>query len=291
MRSHNLFSGAVASIALLAVGCGDDGGGTGGASSGNGAGAGSTGALPSSGAGDLDPGDPHTPASGCDEGFVACGDLCVHVEDDGRHCGGCDLPCSQATTCDGFVESCGCLAGACVADAGCDGGPTCDGVCVSYGTRTNVDNCGSCGNRCGDLELCVENACLAQQGDGSSCESPLLWSDGEETAGFRMSPATTVPHTFRCGPLDAIPTRWFRVTTEQDDLRLELNGGSTDDYVLEVFDDDACGEADHAGCADGEVGGEVELEIEGVPPGTTYWVAVGLAGEWSGEPARLRIDQ
>lgn len=281
-------------ISLLTA-CGDDassssstgGGNTSGTASGGGDDTGT--GLPSSGAGAVDEGDPHTPATGCDEGFVACGDVCASTDDDSRHCGGCDQDCSLLGCGEGAL-SCGCVAGSCVADQGCPYGPTCDGACLDPSAYNHVDHCGSCDNRCGDLALCISSRCVDTEGDGSSCERPAFWSEDEERAGFRMTTGNTVPHEFTCGPLEAIATRWFRGTVADDELRVEVEGGPSDDYVLQVFSDAACDDASEVACADGEAGEQVLIDVEGVPPGTTYWVAVGLKGDPAGAPATVKFD-
>ena len=67
-------------MAATLVGCGSDSSGGGGAE-GSGEPASGSGSFPA-------PGDPHTPAAGCQPGYTPCGDVCAHVEDDARHCGG-----------------------------------------------------------------------------------------------------------------------------------------------------------------------------------------------------------
>ncbi|MND00819.1 hypothetical protein D3C83_195610 [compost metagenome] len=52
----------------------------------------------------------------------------------------------------------------------------------------------------------------------------------------------------------------------------------------------ACDAASEVACADGEAGQEVRIDIEGVTPGTTYWIAVGLKGEPAGAPATIKFD-
>lgn len=292
MRRNMVAMGLV--LAGLAGACGDDGsasssggGSTTGTASGGGGDAGT--GLPSSGVGAVDDGEPHTPATGCHDGFVACGDLCVRTEDDARHCGGCDQDCG-VLGCDEAGVSCGCVASACVADEGCPYGPTCDGACVDPLVYTNVDHCGSCDNRCGDLALCVDAACRDTEGDGSSCERPIFWTQDSERAGFRFTDGNTVPHVFTCGPLDAIPTRWFRATVEDDELSVEAEGFGGDDLVIEAFSADSCDAPAQLACADVEPTQEDRIDVQGVTPGATFWIAVGIKGTPSGRPAHFRID-
>jgi hypothetical protein len=236
--------------------------------------------------GSVDPGSPHTPATGCKDGYVACGEVCADVTNDARHCGGCDQAC--ASTCSDL--DCGCAGGMCIAGQGCPFGPTCGGVCLEVSAYANADHCGGCDNRCGDVELCIESACVESEGDGTSCASPLFWNVDAETAGFRMSPAVTSPHTFTCGPLDSVPTRWFRVTAQNDGAEIEVSGHPADDFVIEIFSDAACDDGARLGCGDAPVGEEDSLDIDAISEGKTYWVAVGIKGTWSGTPAMFHID-
>ena len=228
------------------------------------------------------PAQPHTPATGCHEGFTACGTVCADLATDGRHCGACQNAC-------GFDE--GCVGGSCVTGGnGC--GPAlalCDETCVR--PRTDAAHCGSCGNRCADDGLCVDGACVDAGGDGSSCERPLFWNfDAEEEAGFFFSPALTELHTFECGPLDPIPTRWFRLTATKDDTDIEIRRAEADDYIIEVFGENGCPVSSRLACNDDANG--LLPEVSNVPTtaGRTYWIAVGLKSTWSGASASIRGD-
>ncbi len=265
--------------ALAIAACGGDGA----ASSGAG-GTGPGGTTTGAGAGIPDPGSPHTPATGCHDGFTACGDVCAHVVDDWRHCGQCDHTCQTGE---------GCVGGQCVVGQGCfEAGAVlqCGELCTSsYG---DADHCGSCDNHCGDVELCVDTACAAGGGDGTSCASPLFWDvAAEETAGFRFSSALTVPHTFTCGPLEPVPTRWFRFTATKSNTRVEIRSDQTDDYILEVFSSAACDASALVGCNDNRSGSDTDPELPiTTTEGATLYVAVGVIGAWSGEPAQIHVD-
>jgi hypothetical protein len=262
--------------ALLALpGCGDDGGATGGSGgAGTGAGPGSGGALPH-------PAEPHTPATGCKAGYQQCGDVCAHLEDDARHCGDCDAPCMGTQ---------GCVAGECVEGQGCLAGTaSCGDACVK--PSANASHCGSCDNRCADSDLCVDGACAEGGGDGTSCDAPLFWDfEAEESVGFHMSPALSTDHTFECGPLEPIQTRWFRVTATMEDTDVEIRSASPDDYVLEMFADPGCPAASLVACSDDDDGALPKLTDPPTMPGGTYWIAVGIKGKWSGTSAELRGD-
>ena len=50
-----------------------------------------------------------------------------------------------------------------------------------------------------------------------------------------MSPALSTSHTFRCGPIEPIPTRWFRITLTKPSSLVEVRShASGDDYLIEV---------------------------------------------------------
>lgn len=255
-----------------------------GASSGSGAGAssGQPGASSGSSSGGTGPleGSLHTPESGCKDGYLACGDVCSHVEDDSRHCGSCEGRCIDANQ--------GCVEGRCVANQGCSYGKyTCGGECVD---APNAYHCGSCDNRCGAGALCVEGACLAQERDGTSCAAPLLWDvEDSEKAAFRMD-TRTAPHTFECGPLAPIPTRWFRFTAPKNGSSVEVRGATGTDFVLELFSASSCDAPVRMACNDNADGLDPELDGDSVEKGKTYYVAVGLKSGPADASATLRID-
>ncbi|HEU4533059.1 MAG TPA: hypothetical protein VFS00_03040 [Polyangiaceae bacterium] len=261
---------------------GGGGGGGGSAGSGGGSGGGGQGSGGSSG-GQPNAGSPHTPATGCLQGFVPCGDLCIDTDTDGANCGSCGQPCMGTSQL--------CQNGACVDVApgsGCSG-PICDGACITNRNR-NADHCGSCRNRCADDALCFDGACIDGGGDGSSCASPMFWDlVAEETVGFHFSPQLTSPHVFPCGPLEPIPARWFRFTATKSETNIRVLTKLADDYILEVFSDSSCAPATSLGCNDGGASGP-ELTAATNENGT-YFIAVGLKGGWSGGAAEIRADR
>jgi hypothetical protein len=285
-RATGTSLGLVLLATTLGAACGDSSGtpGAGGAGGGSGGGE-STASTSGAGAGSYTPADPHTPEGGCRDGYQVCDDRCVRIGDDARHCGGCGLACDLEDACNTTV-SCGCVAGACVPDQGCLNTATCLGECADDMFR-NVDHCGSCENRCGDLELCVLGTCVDGGGDGSTCESPLTWT-GANATGFRLGGAPG-SHTFSCGPAGALPTRWFAVTIDDAQTAFEVEGDDADDFVVEVFTD--CGGTSIVTCADDDPAGQEEAaEVDGIAPGTTFFVAVGVKGGSPGGPAVLDVE-
>lgn len=278
---------------LLAAACGDDG-----ASGGSGDGGGGAGSGPSSGPGagtglaSVDPGSPHTPETGCFEGFTACGDVCADLTNDYRHCGACETTCAFVDTLEVTTH---CVEGACVPvpceDPGCYCmSAICDGACRT-GMSYDADNCGSCANQCADDELCTDGQCAEAGGRGASCGDPLILDvDEVERIGFRWSAVAASDHVFVCGPLEAVPTRWFRVTVPAEELEIAIEGDPLDDYIIEVFTDESCAEEVSLSCSDGEVGDEVEITDIAVTPGSTFWIAVGLKNEWTGVSGMINIE-
>ena len=277
---HALLVLAVATPLLLA--CGDDSAsGTGGAGA-SGSSTSVTGAGgASNAAGGVDPGSPHTPETGCQMGFVECAGWCVSTDTDAAFCGDCETACINQGN--GLT----CQAGACV--PGDCLGAQCGQDCVEN-RSSNADHCGSCFNQCASNALCLGGGCVDGNGDGSSCASPLFWNvDDQERVGFRFTPALTSAHTFPCGPLDPLPTRWFRFTANKDQTVVEVRADGPDDFVLEAFDAMTCGAADSMACNDDDSGTNPQLSLS-TTVGGTYWVAVGLKGSWSGKSASIRAD-
>jgi len=133
-------------------------------------------------------------SSGCGEGQSECAGVCVVTSEDDLHCGGCDQPCLDGSTCVDGACSCGSTLTSCGSscvdvmtdnahcgecDAACNSGETCDGgececvvgrtVCPSgcADTSSDPDNCGGCDVACADDEVCSESGC------GTDCASGL----------------------------------------------------------------------------------------------------------------------
>ncbi len=86
------------------------------------------------------------PAAECPPGQGLCYGLCRDFQNDPGYCGGCSSGCTGGAYC---------AAGTCVY---CSSALTpCGNDCVD--TRTDLDNCGACGNRCGTQ--CIDGQCTA----------------------------------------------------------------------------------------------------------------------------------
>ncbi len=271
---------------VLASACGDSSSPTGDSSSGDGGAA--AGGAP---AGGSFPGDPHTPAAGCQEGYVPCGDVCAHLEDDARHCGECDNPCNLTPELDACVAG-ACTPGtpcptgeACPEGQGCQLGMKCDGACVSH--NVDIDNCGSCENRCADAAICLDGACLGS-GSGESCADPLEWdANTQEDVGFRFA-AGSATHVFSCGSSQAVPARFFRVNAPQEALQVQAAALDDTPVLIEVFDADSCDSAASVACAPANAVAEAVSPM--APIGTPYWIAVGLSAPATGQAAVVAVD-
>jgi hypothetical protein len=128
--------------------------------------------------------------AGCQPSFTLCGDECVNLAADFRHCGACELSCGELSChrgrCGGtrpdasFPDT-----GAPDEDAGTapvpprDAGPAgctvgereCSGACVD--PTNDRRHCGGCGEPCAEGEVCSRGSCA------SACESGLRACSGE----------------------------------------------------------------------------------------------------------------
>jgi hypothetical protein len=101
---------------------------------------------------------------GCQEGQTRCGERCVNLRTNERHCGRCSNRCTDGE----------CVNGMCQSEVVCEPPTTlCGGQCVDPATfQTDPKNCGSCGNACLAEQTCVEGFCRSPVGGrcGSASE-------------------------------------------------------------------------------------------------------------------------
>jgi hypothetical protein len=109
----------------------------------------------------------------CPEGQTRCGDRCVNLKTNERHCGSCRNRCRSTQTC-------------------------CGGRCVNL--QRNERHCGSCFNRCDEGEQCVDGMCaVACISDGNGpCADPSECCSGncDSSSGFCLPP--TGPNRVQC---------------------------------------------------------------------------------------------
>jgi hypothetical protein len=108
----------------------------------------------------------------CSQGQTRCGDRCVNLETNERHCGSCRNRCGTKQTC-------------------------CGGRCVNL--NRSERHCGSCSNRCPEGSECVGGVC-----QGGSCPP------GETVcSGCACETVACTPETFGCNPNVADPNGGF----------------------------------------------------------------------------------
>ncbi|MCB9617163.1 MAG: hypothetical protein H6721_02525 [Sandaracinus sp.] len=112
----------------------------------------------------------------CPPGQEACGEGCADTRTDVAHCGECFEACPTGP---GEVS---CVDGECTATCR-DGLADCNGD-LGDGCETDLttdeDHCGSCDNRCGSSELCLETGCVSGE---TACRDSANWVVEEESAG------------------------------------------------------------------------------------------------------------
>jgi hypothetical protein len=233
--------------------------------------------------------DHHSPATGCATSEVACGPgpsttplLCTDPKTDAFNCGACAKSCA-------IGESC--VAGAC-SNGSCANGVVCGGTCV-HDRYSDPNHCGSCANRCGERELCVAYDCRAGGGGtGMSCDAPLVVppASASPNYGFQLAGALVGMHTFGCGPLSPLPTRWFRFTASKSQTDLSAIAQGTADLILEVFAAPCGADGGDAplACNDNTSLSDLVPRLR-IPTtaGATYLVAVGVV---SGSPISAKLD-
>lgn len=107
--------------------------------------------------------------STCGDSRTCCSGDCVRFDNDGLHCGGCGLACSDTEAC--LDSECACREGF----ADCDGDPR--NGCEAELDR-DLDHCGECGEVCeGSTPACLSGSCGAC-GSASDCPAPLECQSG-----------------------------------------------------------------------------------------------------------------
>jgi hypothetical protein len=103
-----------------------------------------------------------SPGVSCNLNQACCGGVCVDTLSDDNNCGSCGNTCDGGYSCNNGECNCGgevCQGGSLPGqDAECCP----DGKCVQYDFGLGAENCGSCGNDCGALDLCMMGTCTQQ---------------------------------------------------------------------------------------------------------------------------------
>lgn len=111
----------------------------------------------------------------CSEEQTRCGDRCVNLKTNERHCGSCRNRCRSNQTC-------------------------CNGNCVNL--QRNERHCGRCGNRCAEGQECVGGVCGGGcVSNGGACDSGSECCSGNCKSGMCVE-SCIPPNAIPCDPLN-----------------------------------------------------------------------------------------
>lgn len=113
----------------------------------------------------------------CDDTEVCCEGVCVDLTTDRSNCGSCGNACDENA-----IQGAGfCRAGTCTfCDEGYRGCEAESGYISCVNIWTSPNNCGGCGRRCAEGEICCIGECIDPQTDDEhcgSCSTPCLTSE------------------------------------------------------------------------------------------------------------------
>lgn len=151
----------------------------------------------------------------CEAPLRACGDDCVSVANDPRHCGACFTECPEGSFCDrgGCSEVCS------------PGTTECAGACADL--STDRAHCGGCNQPCAGDRMCVGGGCVCPPGT-------------EDCGGACVDVQTSLRHCGQCN-----------LACENDELcsagECVCRTGTRETDCTDGFDDDCDGLVD---CAD-----------------------------------------
>lgn len=96
-----------------------------------------------------------TVTKSCEEfGMVACDGLCIDIESNPQHCGGCGKACVEGEIC----HKDECIGSSDPRFCVVQGLEACDGVCVDL--QKDVQRCGACDHACESHQTCYEGQCM-----------------------------------------------------------------------------------------------------------------------------------
>lgn len=109
-----------------------------------------------------------SPGVQCGANEACCSGSCYNTQTDDNNCGGCGITCQNGNTCNN--GTCNCNGDVCSGGMFPGQDPICCGDgCVVYNTDlgdpdliSGIQNCGSCGNHCGPMVMCLMGACSSE---------------------------------------------------------------------------------------------------------------------------------
>ncbi len=112
----------------------------------------------------------------CDiETDAICKHVCINIKNDRANCGGCDIVCTEKEICQDGVCSCPEDKPNCNdPDLVCENANEmpCGDVCVDL--KNDKDNCGACGQSCGENGICQKGKCIDCTGK-TPCEDGICY--------------------------------------------------------------------------------------------------------------------
>jgi hypothetical protein len=159
----------------------------------------------------------------CPEGQSRCGERCVNLRFNERHCGSCFNRCRSTQSC-------------------------CNGRCVNL--MRNENHCGECFNRCEEGQECVRGGCAVaciSNGNGPCADHSECCSGNCDISGFCLPPTGTNRVDCFCsnGTQDSRCTSLSCSSSDADAIRsfvcnplCAINGASTDS--VDCVADAAC---------------------------------------------------
>ncbi len=96
-------------------------------------------------------------STSCPAGQAVCAGQCVTVATDNANCGSCGKACTAGAVCSNSACATSCAASLTTCGGGDAGGDAGAAYCAN--TKTDNDNCGTCGKSCGPGESCKASVC------------------------------------------------------------------------------------------------------------------------------------
>jgi hypothetical protein len=134
-------------------------------------------------------------ASTCGAPLTLCGQTCTNTQHDPQHCGMCNNACAGVTN-----ASVACTEGACGAFVCKQGFGNCDNAAgngCEVTLATNVDHCGSCGNKC-PIPANASPSCTMGTCGLGACNTNYANCDNDPANGCEVNLLTSLQHCGMC---------------------------------------------------------------------------------------------